>query len=131
MIRILIIKELKHILLGPKFLALFGVCSILIIMSMAIGIADYRSSVRQYEAGNQLAEQERQEQRSWGSFGTRISRKPDPMQILVSGVSNDVGRFSRIRETEPIKLTNSIYTDDSIFAVFRFLDLGFIFDPLL
>lgn len=131
MFRTLVNKELKSILLGPKFGATFAVCSVLILLSIFIGIQDYKAGLRQYEAGTQLADQEMAEQPSWRSFRTRIFRKPDPMQIFVSGVNNDIGRFSVIRAEETVRLTNSIYSDDPIFAFFRFIDLGFIIQIVL
>lgn len=127
----LIEKELKGIILGPKFLATFAVCSVLILLSVFLGIQDYRAAVNAYQAGTQLVDQEMQEKTSWMSFSTRIYREPDPMQIFISGVNNDIGRFSGIRSTDPIKLTNSNYSDDPIFAVFRFLDFSVIVQIVL
>lgn len=131
MLSTLIEKELKSIILGPKFLTTLVVCSILILLSVFIGIQEYRAAVKSYEAGMQLVDQEIQEATSWMGMRNRIFRKPDPMQIFVSGVNNDIGRFSNIRSTEPIKLTNSIYSDDPIFAAFRFIDLSFIVQVVL
>ena len=131
MLSTLIEKELKNIILGPKFVATFGVCSLLIILSVFIGIKDYKTAVKAYEAGTQLAEQEMQEKNSWMMMSTRAYRKPEPKQIFVSGINNDIGRFSRIRTALPVKLTNSNYSDDPIFAVFRFIDLSFIFQIVL
>ena len=126
MFRTLVNKELKALLLGPKFVATFAVCSTLILLSIFVGIQEYKAGIKHYQAGSSLAEQELQEQRAWVVLRTRLFRKPDPMQIFVSGVNNDIGRISGIRSSESVKLTNSIYSDDPIFAVFRFIDLHFI-----
>lgn len=131
MLRMLIEKELKSILQGPKFIATFSVCSLLILLSIFVGIQDYRAAVKQYEAGIHLTEQEMEEAASWRGFSTRIFRKPDPMQIFVSGVNNDIGRFSLIHSSESVRLVHSVYSDDPIFAVFRFIDLNFIFLAVL
>ena len=127
----LVEKELKTIILGPKFVVTFTVCSILILLSVFLGIQDYKAVVKSYEAGTQLADQELQEANSWARMGTQIFRKPDPMQIFVSGVNNDIGRFSNIQSGQSIKLTNSVYSDDPIFAVFRFIDFSFIVQIVL
>jgi len=127
----LIEKELKTIILGPKFIETFAVCSVLILLSIFIGIQEYHTAVKSYEAGTQLVDQEMQEKTSWMGLNSRVFRKPDPMQVFVSGVNNDVGRFSNIRSTETVKLTNSIYSDDPIFAAFRFIDLSFIVQVIL
>ena len=44
-------KELKAILLSPKFVATFGVCTILILLSVFVGIKEYGASRAQYETG--------------------------------------------------------------------------------
>lgn len=124
-------KELKAILLSPKFAATFLACSILIMLSVFIGIKDYQAAVRQYETATQLTDQQIRESTSWHGINSRTFRKPDPMQIFVSGVNNDIGRFSIIHSSQAVKLRNSIYSDDPIFAVFRFIDLTFIFQIVL
>ncbi|MFQ5603709.1 MAG: ABC transporter permease subunit [bacterium] len=126
MLKILIEKELKAIFLSPKFIATFGVSSILILLSIVVGIREYKAAVKQYESATQLAAQELREQSSYQGLRTRVYRKPHPMQIFVSGVQHDVGRLSAISSFSAIKLTNSVYSDDPIFAVFRFIDFTFI-----
>ena len=120
MFKMLVEKELKSIIQGPKFVATFSICFVLILLSIFVGIRDYRAAVKQYESGLHLTQQEMQEEASWRAFNTRVFRKPDPMQIFVSGINNDIGRFSLVHAAEPIRLVHSIYSDDPIFAVFRF-----------
>jgi len=129
--RILVEKELKAIILSPKFVATFAVCSILVLLSIYVGILDYKASVKQYEAATQLTEQEQRGQSSWMGLGTRVFRKPDPLQIFVSGVNNDIGRLTSVNAFRPIKLRNSVYSDDPIYAVFRYLDFTFIVQVVL
>ncbi|NUM77771.1 ABC transporter permease subunit [candidate division KSB1 bacterium] len=131
MLAILIQKELKAILLSPKFAATFATCAVLILLSLFIGIQDYRAAVRQYEAAQQLNAQEMREQTSWRVISSRVYRQPDPLQILVAGVNNDIGRLSLVNAMEAIKLRNSSYSDDPIFAVFRFIDFVFIVQVVL
>lgn len=131
MFRNLLEKELKVIILSPKFTATFLVCSTLIVLSVFVGIKDYQAATRQYEAAVQLADQQMREGSSWMGLTNRTYRKPDPMQIIVAGINNDVGRYSVINSVESVKLTNSVYSDDPIFAVFRYIDLTFIFQVVL
>ena len=125
MLATIIRKELKAILLSPKFAVTFAACTLLILLSVAVGIQEYQAGVEQYEAAQQLNKQALVEQ-SWGHFSTRAYRPPDPMQIFVSGIHNDLGRLSAISQQSEIKLQNSIYSDDPLFAVFRFVDFRFI-----
>jgi ABC-type transport system involved in multi-copper enzyme maturation permease subunit len=127
MLTTLIQKELRSILLSPKFPATFAICSLLIIMSVLIGVREFNASVRQYETGRNLTEQQMREQSSWGGIRNRAFRTPDPMQIFVSGVSFDLGRWAMVDRDNASRLRNSVYSEDPIFAVFRFMDLSFIF----
>ena len=131
MLRTLIEKELKAILLSPKFAVTFAACSALIILSLGVGMQEYRAAVRQYETATQLADQQLREASGWLGVFNSAYRRPDPMQIFVSGVNNDVGRLSLISSFQGVRLRNSIYSDDPIFAVFRFIDLTFIFTVVL
>lgn len=127
----LIEKELKAILLSPKFVATFGVCAILILLSVFIGIQEYQASVKQYETAQQLLDQEVREATSWWGLANKAYRAPDPMQIFASGVNNDVGRFSNISSWSEVKLRQSAYADNPLFALFRFIDFTFIVQVVL
>ncbi|MCB0305285.1 MAG: hypothetical protein KDI38_16090, partial [Calditrichaeota bacterium] len=85
MLSLLIQKELKSIIASPKFVGTFGTCAVLILLSVFIGIQEYRASMTQYETARQLNDQEMAESSSWSALHTRVYRQPDPMQIFVSG----------------------------------------------
>lgn len=122
----LVRKELKSIILSPKFAATLAVCSILMLLSVFIGIQEYRQATAQYETAVQLADQRMQERTSFHSVSDKIYRKPQPMRIFASGLSYDIGRWSEIGSHTTVKLKHSAYSDDPIFAVFRFIDFVFI-----
>ena len=124
-------KELKSIFLSPKFVATFGVCSLLILLSIIVGIQEYRNEIDQYNTALRLAEQQMMEEDSWWGIENVAFRKPDVMQIFVSGVNNDIGRRAEISTWVEPKLENSNYSDDTLFAVFRFIDLTFIVQVVL
>lgn len=126
MLSLLIQKELKSIIASPKFAGTFGACAVLILLSVFVGIQEYRASLAQYETARQLNDQEMAESSSWSALHTRVYRQPDPMQIFVSGVHYDIGRFSAISEWEEIRLRRSNYSEDPIFAIFRFIDFSFV-----
>ena len=126
MLNLMIQKELKSIINSPKFAATFGACSLLILLSMFVGINEYEESVKAYDTARQLNEQRMAESSSWLGLTNQIFRKPQVMQIFSSGIQNDVGRFSGISNWEGVKLRRSSYSDDPIFAVFRYIDFTFI-----
>ncbi|MBI5215193.1 MAG: ABC transporter permease [Ignavibacteriae bacterium] len=131
MLTTLIIKELKSILLSPKFTATFAVCSLLMLLSTFIGIQEYRSSVKQHETAVQLVDRELREKTDWMAVSNRIYRKPDPLSIFVTGITNDIGRWSSVDHFNTVKLRHSSYSDDPIFALFRFVDFTFIVQIVL
>ncbi len=126
MLGVLIIKELRAVVLSPKFPATFAVCAIMIILSVVVGIQEFRATERQNEAAQLLADQSMREETDWKSISNSIYRRPDPMQIFVSGVAYDLGRTAEVGRYSVPLLASSMYAGDPIFAVFRFLDVSFI-----
>ena len=122
----LVHKELRAIILSPKFVGTFAVCSILILLSIFTGIKEYKTMQSRYEANSDLVEQELRQSTSWGHMSSKVYRAPDPMQIFVSGLDYDIGRWAAISDEQGAKLENSAYSDDPIYAVFRFIDFAFI-----
>ncbi len=131
MFSLLIQKELKSILLSPKFAVTFGICTLLLLLSVFIGISEYNSSVKSYESARALADQQLRETTSFRQVQTKAFRAPDPMQIFVSGLTYDIGRWAGITQDNAPRLRNSAYSEDPIFAVFRFVDLAFIVTVVL
>lgn len=122
----LVNKELKSIILSPKFSVTFAVCSALILLSIFTGIHEYNSAVKGWDSAVSLANQQAGESTNWRQFSYKTQRKPDPMSIFVSGLSNDIGRWSNISTDESVKLEHSPYSDDPIYAVFRMVDFSFV-----
>jgi len=131
MLGTLIRKELKAIILSPKFTATFAVCSVLMLISVYIGIREYRATAAQYASAQQLVDQQMQELTSWADVRDKALRPPDPLQVFVAGLNYDIGRLSNINTHQGVKLQNSIYSDDPIYAVFRFIDFAFIVQVVL
>lgn len=126
MFKDILLHELKNIILSPKFSAAFFACSFLILLSIFVGIRHYQSEVKQYETVSSLNKDEMKEQNNWTSLSTRVVRRPDPMEIFSAGISNDIGRISQIHHFNSAKLTNSVYSDDPVYSIFRFIDFTFI-----
>ena len=125
------IKELTAIIQNPKFITTFATASLLLIISVFIGINEFKHSIKQYNTGTALTKSTTEDARSWHSVSSLAYRKPDPMQIFTTGINNDIGRFSSVNRENEVNLKNSSYSDDPIFAVFRFFDFAFIFTIVL
>ena len=126
MLSTILMKELRAILQSPKFVATFAVCSVLILLSTFIGIREYEAAVDKYELATAMNADEIAGKRSWGQVVNRVYRTPDPMQIFVSGVHYDVGRYAPVNANQRPSLTSSHYSEEPIYAVFRFIDFSFI-----
>jgi ABC-type transport system involved in multi-copper enzyme maturation permease subunit len=131
MLRLLILKDIREMLRSPKFIATFAICSILILLSIYIGINEYFAGMEQYRTATQLADQRASEATSWNALWYKAYRRPDPMMIFVSGLNYDIGRWSAITTDDLPRLRNSVYLEDPIFAIFRFIDFAFIVQVVL
>ena len=132
MFKLLVEKELREIIGSTKFALTFGVCAVLILLTFYVGGRNYQVSQKQYEAA--VAENLRQMEglTDWMMLRNhRIFLPPQPLAALVTGVSNDIGRNVEVRGRGEVGAEDSRYGDDPIFAVFRFLDLDFVFQIVL
>jgi ABC-type transport system involved in multi-copper enzyme maturation permease subunit len=132
MLRFIIEKELRDIVGSTKFAATFGVCSVLIILSFYVGARSYQSNLIQYEAAKTQNLRQLEGLTDWLNVRQfRIFLPPQTLASLVGGVSNDIGRTTEISGRGELSATDSRYSEDPLFATFRFLDLDFTFQIVL
>lgn len=132
MLSTIIGKETRDIIGSTKFAVTFAVCATLILLSFYVGAKSYKVSQEQYEAAT--AENLRQLEGLTDWFGIqqhRIFLPPQPLEALVTGVSYDIGRTTEIQGRGELTATDSRFNEDPIFAIFRFLDLGFMFQIVI
>lgn len=132
MLSTIISKEMREIIGSMKFAVIFAVCATLILLSFYVGAKSYKVNQEQYEAAN--AENLRQLEGLTDWFGIqqhRIFLPPQPLEALVTGISYDIGRTTAIQGRGELTATDSRFNEDPIFAIFRFLDLGFIFQIVI
>jgi ABC-type transport system involved in multi-copper enzyme maturation permease subunit len=132
MLKLIIEKELREIIGSTKFAATFGVSAVLILLTFYVGAKNYRVSVEQYEAAKKENLRKMEGQTDWLMVRNhRIFLPPKPLAILVTGISNDVGRTIEVAGRGELAAEESRFNEDPVFAVFRFLDLDFIFQIVL
>ncbi len=132
MLKIIIEREIKDIVSSTKFAVTFAVCVILILASFYVGAAHYNLNKQQYDAS--VAENLRQMEglTEWYSVRQhKVFMPPQPLAALVTGISNDIGQTADMLAGSQVITEGSRYNEDPIFAVFRFLDLEFIFQIVL
>jgi ABC-type transport system involved in multi-copper enzyme maturation permease subunit len=126
MLKILLEKELREIVYSTKFAITFGAAAVLILLSFYVGVRNYQESVKEFEAAKTTDAANVSALTDWRQVQHRVFREPRPLQVLVSGVTNDVGRTTDMRPSGELNLINSRFSADPLFAVFRFLDLNFV-----
>lgn len=130
--RLLVEKELREITGSAKFAVTFAVSSILLLLTFYVGARNYQVAAEQHEAAVRENLRKLETLTRWEEVRNfRIYLPPRPVSSLVMGVSNDVGRTSEIRGAGEISARDSRYGDDPVYAVFRFLDLDFVFQIVL
>jgi len=132
MIRLIVEKELKDIIGSTKFAVTFGACAVLILLAFYVGGRNFQVGMEQYEAGKREGLRKLEGITDWNEVrSNRISLPPQPIASLVMGVSNDIGRNIEVSGRGELSAEDSRYGEDPIFAVFRFLDLDFVFQIVL
>ncbi len=132
MLKLIIEKELRDIIGSTKFGITFTICSILILLSFYIGAKNHQIAQSQFEASKAANIRQYEGITDWMRVQEyKIFLPPQPLATLVSGVSNDIGRTIEVKGRGELRSEDSRYGDDPIFAMFRFLDLDFIFSIIL
>ncbi len=126
MLKILLEKELRDIAYSTKFAITFGAAAVLLLLSFYVGIRNYQESIKEFESAKTTNAANIASLTEWRSVQHRVFRRPQPLQVLVNGVTNDVGRTTDMRASGELNLINSRFSADPLFAVFRFLDLNFV-----
>jgi ABC-type transport system involved in multi-copper enzyme maturation permease subunit len=129
MFRLIVEKELRELIGTPRFAATFGVCSLLILLAFFTGAQNYRMMQARYDSARQenLRQMASLTTDEWIQVSPSVFVPPQPLAALVSGVSNDIGRSVQVQGRGELALENSLYSDDTTSAVFRLLDLEFVF----
>jgi len=114
MLKLLIEKELKEIIGSPKFILMFAISSLMIILTFYVGGMTYKQNLLQYESA--LSENLRSMDgiKDWRMVEHNIFLKPTPLSSLVSGISNDIGRNIDMYGRGEIRPHDSKYNENPI-----------------
>jgi ABC-type transport system involved in multi-copper enzyme maturation permease subunit len=131
MLKTLIEKEIRDLIGSSRFAVTFGVCAVLVLLAFWIGASNYKVSLAQYEASKAQNLRQMEGITDWMNIEQhRIFLPPEPLASLVCGVSNDIGRTVEVTGATEPNAYDSRYNDEPVFAVFRFLDLEFVFQVI-
>jgi ABC-2 type transport system permease protein len=131
MLKLLIEKELKGIIGSPKFIMMFAISSILILLTFYVGGINYKKNLAQHEAAKLENLRSMEGIKDWRMIEHNIYLPPSILASLVNGISNDIGRNVDMYGRGEIRPHGSKYNENPVYAAFRFLDLTFLFQIVL
>ena len=132
MLRALIKKEIRDLTGSTKFVYTFAVTALLIVFAFYSGAVSYKQDVERWDAARAENLRRLDGVTDWLRVeDNRLFLPPQPLASLVNGISNDIGRTTTVAPRGEVSAEDSRYNEEPVFAVFRFLDLGFIFQVVL
>jgi len=133
MLKDIIKKEILDHLLSSKFVFMFIICSVLILLSVYMGVGEYLADKKVYDddiAWDKLAMQPPNTYSQLLEGALKVYRAPRPLGALVKGVEDAAGRVSFTNMTEA-SLGESKYQSNPLTAVSGTFDLMFIVKMVL
>ena len=127
MFGVIVEKELREILQSPRFSATYGVVAVLILLSFWLGGWHYLQGLSEFEAARSEARRQLEGRTDWSGVEALAQRPPQALESLVNGVGYDVGRLADVDPGVPVRARSSLYGERPLLALWRFLDLEFVF----
>ena len=127
MIRILALKELLDQVSSVKFIILFAVSTILIVLSLYTGSAAYVAARNEHRATEMLARRETENRQDYNElmrFGVKVARPPAALSSIAAGVEPALGRSARVRIQGEPEFSPPPVSETPVLAVLGQLDLN-------
>lgn len=132
MISLVILKEIRDTIISTRFAIAFVLAAVLIILSFYAGLTGFKLDQARYEAAKAQNLRQLDGQTDWINVrSVRAFLPPQPLASLVGGISDDIGSTGEVYGRGEPTTSDSRFNEDPIYAVFRFLDLDFIFGVVL
>lgn len=131
LLRQLVKKELQELYQSPRFVVTYAVVSILVLLAFGLAGNQYLQLRQEHEAARAAALRQLDGLTEWGEVEPLAQRPPTVLESLVNGVTHDIGREARVRPGASVVLSDGLYAQRPLLALWRFLDLDFIFRVVL
>lgn len=128
---VIVQKELRDLFQSPRFVVTFGVVSMLVLASFWLGGTQYLQAREDFDASRAEVMRQLEGETDWTRVEPIVHLPPSPLASLVSGIGHDVGRTAIIDPGTPVQAEASLYSERPLLAMWRFLDLEFIFRVVL
>lgn len=129
MLRDIIKKEILDNVISPKFVYTYLICTILILLSVYMGVSNYVEEKKEYAENVALNKQDVEQKTQYIEVleNLVIYRPPQALGTVVQGIEGAVGGAVRMPKvlTDP-KLIDSKYGSNPVLVVFGAMDLMFI-----
>jgi ABC-type transport system involved in multi-copper enzyme maturation permease subunit len=133
-VRDIIKREILDYLLSPKFVFVFLLCFILVVLSLYIGILNYNSELKEYRAAVALNNKNLENQPNYPSLaaiGMKINKSPQVLSTIVCGIYDNLGRVAKVTVAYDPSLIDSKLDSNPIYAIFGNIDLTYIVEIIL
>lgn len=127
----LFVKELKLLFSSKPFIAVSATVGLLLLLSFGTGLQQYKVNKAHYEQSVSQHQQQLEQSQYWQTVQQEVFLPPQTLSIFVSGLSNDTGRKIPLTRSREIYAQDTRYNDSPLLAVFRTIDLEFMFSVLL
>lgn len=127
MIGVLARKELLDQVSSVKFIILFGVSTVLIVLSLYTGSASYVAARNEHRATETLARRETENRQDYSElmrFGVKVARPPAALSAVAAGVEPALGRSARVRIQGEPEFSPPPVSETPVLAVLGQLDLN-------
>jgi ABC-type transport system involved in multi-copper enzyme maturation permease subunit len=128
-------KEIFDNLASARFLLIFLMCSVLVILSLMIGMADYQHARQHHDLSVAQMKETASQQVSyqalgvWGMF--KVYRQPALLFPFAKGVEEASGSNTVVSIFHEPKLQDSRYSAEPIYAQFSSLDFLFVIKAIV
>lgn len=122
-------KEMLDQVSSPKFVVLFIVSTILIVLSLYTGSAGYVGARNEYHSTQALARNELESRHTYDDiarFGVKVARPPAPLSSVAGGLSDALGRSARVVPAQQPEAALPPVAQTPVLAVLGQLDLSVV-----
>ncbi len=130
MFSLIVRKELHDLVRSVRFAVTFGLVSLLVLFAFYLGAQHHLTSRARYEAAVAESQRQLESHTDWSGVEPAIYLPPRPLAALVAGIDNDVGRSVEVGRGG-LRAEGSRYGEEPLLALWRFLDLEFVFQVVL
>lgn len=134
MLKHIIRNEVLQSISSAKCVVAFLLCTALILISVHLGVTDYRADLREHGLAMKRNQMTLESQSSWDALADSdriILKPPQVLSTVATGIQDAVGRnaaFSFLLEPKP---TGSKYDGNPVLAIFGPLDLALVVKTIL